>query len=480
MDKEEKMGIEIARNNLVIPQKSGEWTIASLNQEDYKIEVSKDSNGQFHCNCSFFTSTGKTCRHIYAVRYTINLIQLREGDPLKKPGAVKTNKSRYKQNWSPYNEAQNNADVVFPWILSDLLFGLKTKQNETGRPPIKLNEALFCTLRKVCLNKTIRGVKCQYASDLKDKYIEHTPHPNITSKILNREDITPHIDHILAKTSRPFVGRARIFAIDSSGFSTSIIEDKKGNDQDKDNKQTSIIKNGIHNSQDENSKKTSKNEEKKEIDQNKDDKKRHHKSIKGHIMVDVDTHIITAATVTNSNIPDSKEFEKLVNITKKNGFTIERILADKGYYSEDICQFAENNNIEYYTHPKSNANPDPGTLLNRMVDKYLLHIEEYLDNYHQRSNVEATFHMIKCFGEQLRSKNDIAQKNEVLCKLIGHNIHVLIHEMYQSLSYRYQELDLSKFIPGITSQRYNPITPNVSCQPVYDLISENRFPRFRD
>jgi hypothetical protein len=47
--------------------------------------------------------------------------------------------------------------------------------------------------------------------------------------------------------------------------------------------------------------------------------------------------------------------------------------------------------------------------------------------YHQRSNVETAFSMIKAkFGDSLRSKAEIGQFNEVLCKVIAHNLCVLI------------------------------------------------------
>lgn len=40
--------------------------------------------------------------------------------------------------------------------------------------------------------------------------------------------------------------------------------------------------------------------------------------------------------------------------------------------------------------------------------------------------------MIKAkFGEKLKSKKWAAQRNELLCKLIAHNIVVLIHEMHE-------------------------------------------------
>ena len=53
--------------------------------------------------------------------------------------------------------------------------------------------------------------------------------------------------------------------------------------------------------------------------------------------------------------------------------------------------------------------------------------DTFLSRYHQRSNVETTFSMIKAkFGDSLRSKSEVGQFNEVLCKVIAHNLCVLI------------------------------------------------------
>jgi len=58
--------------------------------------------------------------------------------------------------------------------------------------------------------------------------------------------------------------------------------------------------------------------------------------------------------------------------------------------------------------------------------------EEFLAHYHKRSNVESTFSMIKRkFGDSLRSKTDTAMVNETLCKVLCHNLVVVIHEMYE-------------------------------------------------
>ena len=58
--------------------------------------------------------------------------------------------------------------------------------------------------------------------------------------------------------------------------------------------------------------------------------------------------------------------------------------------------------------------------------------EEFMEHYHNRSNVESTFNMIKAkFTDLVRSKDKVAQLNEVLLKVLCHNIVVLIQEMHE-------------------------------------------------
>jgi hypothetical protein len=58
---------------------------------------------------------------------------------------------------------------------------------------------------------------------------------------------------------------------------------------------------------------------------------------------------------------------------------------------------------------------------------------EFDRNYHRRSNVESVFSAIKRkFGENIRSKNRVAQVNEVLCKLTAYNLTVVVHEMFEN------------------------------------------------
>jgi transposase len=77
---------------------------------------------------------------------------------------------------------------------------------------------------------------------------------------------------------------------------------------------------------------------------------------------------------------------------------------------------------------KTNSLPgEANSLWERLYFFYQFRREDFLKHYHQRSNAESTFSMVKAkFRDHVRSKTDIAMKNEVLCKFLCHNICCLI------------------------------------------------------
>jgi transposase len=82
---------------------------------------------------------------------------------------------------------------------------------------------------------------------------------------------------------------------------------------------------------------------------------------------------------------------------------------------------------------KCNASAVFGGLWAKMFYYFQMHRQEFLNRYHLRSNVESTFSMIKRkFGDGVRSKTDLAMKNEVLAKLVCHNICCVVQEMHES------------------------------------------------
>ena len=71
------------------------------------------------------------------------------------------------------------------------------------------------------------------------------------------------------------------------------------------------------------------------------------------------------------------------------------------------------------------------SLWEQMYHHFTLCEADFNRHYHKRSNVETVFHMIKAkFGDKVRAKTDTAQVNEVLMKVLCHNVCVLIRAMY--------------------------------------------------
>jgi hypothetical protein len=67
-----------------------------------------------------------------------------------------------------------------------------------------------------------------------------------------------------------------------------------------------------------------------------------------------------------------------------------------------------------------------------MYHYYSYNHDRFAASYHKRSNVESTFMMIKTkFGERLGSKSATGQVNEVLCKILCHNVCCLIQSIYE-------------------------------------------------
>ena len=89
---------------------------------------------------------------------------------------------------------------------------------------------------------------------------------------------------------------------------------------------------------------------------------------------------------------------------------------------------------------KSNATGKPqgkSHMWRKMYDYFTFNREEFMRHYHLRSNVETTNYMIKSkFMDFVRSKDRTAQVNEVLLKILCHNIVVLVHEMNELEKYR--------------------------------------------
>jgi hypothetical protein len=145
----------------------------------------------------------------------------------------------------------------------------------------------------------------------------------------------------------------------------------------------------------------------------------------------VKTNVVSAVVVDEKNSGDCPQFGPLMKTTAEN-FTVKEASGDKAYLSNENLELIETLGGKVYIPFKSNSSDKGTPLWERMYHFFAFRRDEFLSHYHQRSNVESTFSMIKRkFGDSLRSKTDTAMKNEALCKVLAHDLCCVISAWYE-------------------------------------------------
>lgn len=149
--------------------------------------------------------------------------------------------------------------------------------------------------------------------------------------------------------------------------------------------------------------------------------------VKAHLTVGVESKIVTSVDVSGWAANDSPYFVPLLERTAKY-FQVEEVSADKAYLSnKNLTAVAKLNALPFIPFKINTTVPTENNVWAEMYHYFMYNREEFLAHYHQRSNVETAFSMIKAkFGDAVRSKSDIGQINEALCKVLCHNLCVLI------------------------------------------------------
>jgi transposase len=142
-------------------------------------------------------------------------------------------------------------------------------------------------------------------------------------------------------------------------------------------------------------------------------------------------------------------FPYLLHDTAKY-FEIKEVTADKGYSSrKNLGLVSDIGAIPFIPFRKDAVSRAGGfAIWNKMYRYFKDHKEDFMRHYHLRSNAESIFSMIKRKqGDYLRTKNDIAQVNEIMCKCLVHNICVLIQEMFElGIKVDFQEVMPQEFM----------------------------------
>ena len=387
----QERGLSIANSNTVEKNKLG-WKVPSQSGNGTYI-VNLD-DGESFCTCQHFETTHKKCQHIYAVEFIVQKEQRPDGTEI----ITKTMRVTYGQDWPVYNEAQTHEQERFVVLLRDLCNGIEQPKYKFGRPRLPLADVVFGLVFKAYSTMSGRRFTCELKEAESRGLICKAAHYNSAFRYLENSELTPLLKSLIEQSASPLSAVESDFAVDSSGFATTTYDrwfDHKWG------KMRSEVK-----------------------------------WIKTHLMCGVNTHIVTAVEATPTETADAPQLPELVKTTAKT-FTINEVSADKAYSSRHNLHAINAVNAVPFIPFKSYSKGSQGQrkfdgLWHRMWHFYNFNREAFMQHYHKRSNAETVYSMIKMkFGGSVRSKTPMAQVNEVLCKVLCHNICILIQTIYE-------------------------------------------------
>ena len=333
------------------------------------------------------------CKHIFAVEYVLRRKKNADGSTTVTE-TLTAQRQTYSQNWPAYNKAQTTEKEQFMKLLDDLCSGLpELPRSKNGRPSVPIHDAIFSACYKVFTTMSARRSMSDVRAAQQQGYIAKTPHFNSVLNCPRNPNVTPLLYALITESSLPLAPFESDFAADSTGFTTS-----------------RFIR---------------------WFDHRYGPRHGHHEWVKVHLMCGVTTNIVTAVEIKDRDASDTKLLPALVDTTAKN-FELKEVSADKGYGSLSNYDAISKHGAVPYIAFKSIHNGRGGGLWAKMFHFFQLNREEFLTHYHKRSNVETTFSMIKAkFRDHVRSKSDVAMVNEALCKIICHNLCVVIQETHE-------------------------------------------------
>jgi hypothetical protein len=148
-----------------------------------------------------------------------------------------------------------------------------------------------------------------------------------------------------------------------------------------------------------------------------------------HIAILKNSKVIACAKTSAGTAHDSPFFEELVSTVVKNGFIIERLIADSGYSSKENYALCKELGIrDAYIDFRSNVSGKRGKsdLWREKVKMWKEHKEIWHETYKYRVLVEQVFSAIKRKNiNYIRARNDISQDVELLLKALVYNITII-------------------------------------------------------
>lgn len=391
MDERQVRGAAIARAGGVRLKNDSMWLVPSQSTTGSWIVDYFDPQKPT-CTCPDFAARWAMCKHIFAIEIIEHRLSMIETPPTKK-------KTYNDRDWSKYNGGQMHEGDNFVQLLHALCQCIvEPVRAGRGRPRLPLADVIFSAVVRQYEKKSLRLLQSAQRRLQGEGYTVNVVSFNSLARYMRDPAMMPLLRKLIQESAAPLAGIERKVAMDASGFSTSVRFNHLDNKHGKG-------KNAVRN------------------------------YIKAHAACGTVTKIVTDLVVTRSigeGTGDPSNFAPLLEGSRLH-FEIDEVMADKAYSTHAILKAIDDMGAVPYIPFKDGSSGKHGPdIWKRMFHYVQLNEAEFLNHYHQRSNAETLFGMVKRkFDPFLRAKDEIGLLNEVYCKFLAHNIVVLANAMYQ-------------------------------------------------
>ena len=404
-------------------QKRG-FAIAALSKieevsKGYRVPSQSSRRGVYYvdknlevpfCDCPDFELRRQPCKHFYAALVTVqreqgedavgvrapdeDTVEVKELEVLEKPLDSRRKKKR---NHKAEEKAQVFENEYFEILLWELCRTLEQPHYRYGRPQLPISDMVFCIVTKAQQKLSRRRVMTDIRRSHSEEFLDVTPHNSTITRYLTKADLTPVLKYLIVQSAKPLAAMETQFAIDSTGFSSTTYA--------------------------------------RWFDEKWGKRVRKAQWVKAHILCGVKTHIIPAVDISGPNNHDTNYLQGLLEQTAET-FNVETLSADKAYLFSEHFEAVENRGGQLFVPAKIDTvlpNPDDPivTAWDRALHYFRYRQPEWLNYYHTRSQSETVMDMLKeRYGEKILSKDPVAQTNEVLARVLAHNIYILIREAH--------------------------------------------------
>jgi len=396
-----------SQRGLALAQEKGA-TIKAIVGTKYLVPSASHSGGYVvdvavgSCTCPDWEKLGgpgrtHRCKHLWATLYVRREVALPDGSSVVIEQKTRIN---YPRDWRATNRARVLIPRLGPSLLADLIRGLPLPPEPSGgrgRPRVPQRDILLAAALRAFEDTTAGGavVAAENYRTLGFINMSHVPSYNTLLREFAKPTYMPLLHKLVAGSAWPLIGLERKFAIDGTGFGSSVydcyFEEKHG----------------------------SKKRRRKPTPK--------HRWVGARIVFGTTTHVVAAVQITEPAVSECQLMPELLKRTIENGGQVSEWLADAAYMAWYNTDAIEAIRAEAYIDFPARVTGMSSPSIRRLYNKMRADEEEYARHYHQRSLAETGMSMIKTrFSHRLRSRVPHAQYAEAMLRCIGHNVACLV------------------------------------------------------